>query len=78
MPQRSINFIALLDALPLWLRIPIGLAMGLSIILVIRMMIASKASANNRGGLLMPFAVTAGAVVLICKIITLSIDWKDL
>jgi membrane protein CcdC involved in cytochrome C biogenesis len=78
MPQRIINLIAFLDALPLFLRIPVGLGMGLSIVLVIRMMVASKASANNRGSLLMPFAATAGAVVLICKLITLSIDWKDL
>jgi|GEM_PF-5611134 len=78
MPQRIINFIAFLDALPLWIRIPTGLAMGLSIVLIIRMMISSKASASNRGGLLMPFAATAGAVVLICKVIHISIDWKDL
>jgi len=78
MPQRLINLIAFLDALPVWIRIPVGLGVGVSIILVLRFMIHTKASANNRGGILLPAVITCGAVVAICQLIKLTIDWGAL
>lgn len=62
----------------MWLRIPVGIGLGVAIILILRFITSNKASANNRGSLMGPAAITCGAVVAICQLINLSINWGDL
>lgn len=78
MPQQILNLISFLDTLPMWLRIPIGLGLGICIIMVLRFITTSKASANNRGSIMGPAVITCGVVVAICQLINLSINWGDL